>query len=110
MPAPWFEVVLGPNSLFHFRFFDAEGRTVVMSRGYPHKDDAFAGIRAVKEYASIPERYERRAEDGKFFFRLKSPSHKVLLEGGPYAKEEERENAISTLRWAASSPVMDKTI
>lgn len=111
MGAACFEIGIGPNNMFQWKLFGPNGNVTLTSRGFGNKEDVFAEIRAVKEAAPFNERYERRAEEaGKLTFRLKSASHQVLATGGPFVKEEEREQAIAVVRKSVEAAIMDKTV
>lgn len=109
VPPPQFEIVIGANNRFQWRLIGAGGQVLLESQGFGNKDDAVAAIRNVKENVQFPERYERRAEDGKCRFNLKSAGHQVVATSGLFEKEEDRERAITAVRAAHEAAVMDRT-
>lgn len=109
MGIPRFEVAHGPTNQIQYKLFDAEGKVVVTSDGFPSKDACFKAIQSIKENARVGQRWEMKSVDGKFFFVLKSPSHSVLAKGGPYGTVEEREKVTTIVRNAVEAAVMDKS-
>lgn len=108
MGATRFDVFVGPNGLVKFQLLGPDGKAVLTSRGFAHKDDCMALIRDIKESAPSPERYERRSDEGKLFFRLKAANHVVLGTSDMYGTAEEREAAISVVRHAPEAAIMEK--
>lgn len=109
MAASRFEIVIGPHNKFQWKYFAPDGTEILASDGFGNKNDAFAAIRAVKDNACHNERYEKRAEDGKCCFRLKSASHQILATSGLFENEEGREKAIAVVRGSQEAAIMDKT-
>lgn len=108
MGIPRFEVVHGPTNQIQYRLYDADGKVVVTSEGFPSKDSCFKAIRGIKENARIDQRWERKSVEGKHFFTLKAPSHEVLAKGGPYDTVEEREKVSAIVRSSVEAAVVDK--
>ena len=109
MGIPRFEVAHGPTNQIQYKLYDAEGKVVVTSEGFPSKADCFKAIQGIKDNARVGQRWELKSEDGKHFFILKSPSHNVLAKGGPYATVEDREKVTTIVRNSVEAAVMDKS-
>lgn len=106
-----FEMYLGPNSLIHWKFVGANGKEIVVSKGTSIKENAYQGIREVKENALIEQRYEKTTtEAGKFAFRLRAANHQVVAESVFYDKAEDRDEAQSMMRKAAEAVIVGGAI
>lgn len=105
-----FDIVVGTNNMIQWKLIGPDGREVLASKGYGNKDEALAGVRAVKENAAFNERYDRQERDKKHLFRIKSASHEVLATSGLYEKPEEREAALAVVRGSHEAAVHDRTI
>lgn len=110
MGIPQFEIVIGTNNMYQWRLLGPDGAVVLTSQGFANKDDAVVSVRTVKENVVFPDRYEKRAENGKCRFNLKSAGHQVIATSGLFEKEEDREKAIAIVRAAHEAAVMDKTV
>jgi uncharacterized protein YegP (UPF0339 family) len=109
MAAAKFEVYTGVGAKVHFRILDSKGDVVATSDGFQHKDAAMERIRDVKEHSKALGLIAKKdLGDGKSGFVLKSPSHKIVLQGGPYADVEACENAINTVKMTSQAAIIDK--
>lgn len=109
MGAVRFEVAMGPSCQYHFKIFAQDGVLAVTSKGFQHKDSCMEAIRAVKENAGFAERYIRKAAEGKSEFILKAPNHTVVVQGGPYEKDELCAQAMAAVKASNQAAVIDKT-
>lgn len=102
-----FQIFMGVNNLFQFKLLGPDGKEVLVSQGFPNKDDCMALIRKIKDCAMSPERYERQADNGNLSFRLKAANHQMLAASSVYKKEEEREEAIAVVRKSSEAAIHD---
>lgn len=109
MGAVRFEVAMGASCKYHFKIFSQDGGLAVTSRGFQHKDMCMEAIRAVKENAGFPERYTKKTVEGKSEFILKAPNHQVVVQGGPYEKDEMCAVAMAAVKASNQAAVIDKT-
>jgi uncharacterized protein YegP (UPF0339 family) len=107
-PVPRFEIQIGPNHMFHWKFLNDE-KTLVTSKAYPDRDAAFAAIRIVKDSVPAKGSVERKTEDGKTFFRVKTSSHQFVAESAVFVTAEDCEQAIAAIRRAPQAAVIDRT-
>jgi len=106
---PKFEVQVAPNHLYRWCLIN-DGKTLVTSKTFPVKEDAFAAIRIVKECAPSKSAIERRTEAGKHFFRVKTSSHQVVATSAAFEKAEDLEVAILAAKKSPQAVVIDRTI
>lgn len=106
---PKFVVQVAPNHLYKWCLVN-DGKVLVTSKAFPVKEDAFAAIRTVKECAPSKSAIERRTEDGKHFFRMKTSSHQVVATSEAFVKPEDLEVAILAAKKSPQAVVIDKTI
>lgn len=106
---PKFIVQVAPNHLYRWCLVN-DGKTLVTSKVFPVKEDAFAAIRTVKECAPSKSAIERRTEAGKHFFRMKTSSHQVVATSEPFVTVEDLEVAILAAKRSPQAVVIDKTI
>lgn len=106
---PKFIVQVAPNHLYRWCLVN-DGKTLVTSKAFPVKEDAFAAIRVVKECAPSKSSIERRTEAGKHFFRMKTSSHQIVATSEPFEKAEDLEVAILAAKRSPQAVVIDKTI
>lgn len=109
MGIPRFEVAHGPTNQTQYKLYDADGKVVVTSDGFPSKAECFKAIQSIKENARVGQRWELKSVDEKHFFVLKSASHTVLAKGGPYGTVEEREKVATIVRNSVEAAVIDKS-
>ena len=83
---------------FTFRF-TSDDKIVLKSENYKAKKSAENGIESVRKNSQTDGRYElKEAKNGKFFFNLKSTNGQVVGTSALFATEDERGNAIATLK------------
>lgn len=106
-----FEMYLGPNSVIYWKYVDANGKTVAVSKGTTIKETAYEGIRLIKENANIDQRYEKIAPvEGKFGFRLRAANHQIVAESIAFDKAEDRDEALASMRRAGEAVVVGGAI
>lgn len=107
-PVPKFEVRVGPNRMFIWNYV-TDGKVLVTSKAFPTKDEAFAAIRIVKDSVPAKGSVERRVENGRTCFRLRTSSNQVLATSQAFEKPEECETAMAVMRKAPQAAVIDRT-
>lgn len=106
-----FEMYLGPNSLIHWKYVDANGKMISVSKGTTIKETVYEGIRNIKENAQIEQRYEKISPaEGKFSFRLRAANHQIVAESVIFDKVEDRDQAMVSMRRAGEAVVMGAAI
>lgn len=106
-----FEMYLGPNSVIFWRYMDANGKIVSVSKGTNIKENAYEGIRLIKENANIEQRYEKTVPaEGKFGFRLRAANHQIVAESITYDKVEDRDDGMLSMRRAGEAVVVGGAI
>jgi len=82
--------------------FVADGATIIRSENYKAKASAVNGIASVKKNSQVDARYEmKESKNGKFFFNIKSTNGQIVGTSALFATEEDRANAITTLKTQA---------
>jgi uncharacterized protein YegP (UPF0339 family) len=107
-PVPKFEIQIGPNHMFYWKFLN-EGKILVTSKAFPDRDAAFASIRIIKDSVPAKGAVERKAENGKTFFRVKTSSHQFVAASEMFATPEACDQAIAAMRRAPQAAVIDRT-
>ena len=83
---------------FSFIFVDAEA-TIVKSENYAQKASAKNGIESVKKNSQEDSRYElKESSNGKFYFNLKASNGQIVATSPMFATQNDRTNAIATLK------------
>lgn len=106
-----FEMYLGPNSLIHWKFVDAYGKDISVSKGTTIKESVYESIRNIKENANVEQRYEKMSpSEGKFSFRLRAANHQVVAESVIFDNVEDRDEAMTSMRRAGEAVVIGQAI
>lgn len=105
-----FDLGIGANNLFQWKFVSAEGKEIVISKGTPIKDQCYQEIRSVKENANIDHRYERFGSDGKFAFRLRAANHQIVAESVSFETAELRDTALGSMKRATEAVILGSAI
>lgn len=104
-----FEVFMGPEGKYIFKFFGQDGNVTATSKGFQNKDNCMEGIRAVKENSLGNDTLKKKTLDGgKAAFFLQMPNRQVILEGGPYDTAEACEAAMASVRLSSQAAVIDR--
>lgn len=101
-----FEIYVGVNNLFYWRFVGSNGSPIVVSKGTAIKEQCFEGIRNVKANANIEQRYDKTAQDGKFSFKLRAANHKIVGESVSFEKADDRDHAMIEMHRASEAVVL----
>lgn len=105
-----FELGIGANNLFQWKFVGPDGKDLVISKGTAIKDQCYQEIRNVKENANIEHRYERSGSDGKFVFRLRAANHQIVAESVAFATEADRDGAMGVMKRATEAVILGPAI
>ena len=109
MKEVYMEVILKKSEAtepFTFRF-TSNDKIVLKSENYKAKKSAENGIESVRKNSQSDERYElKEAKNGKFFFNLKATNGQVIGTSFLFATEDERSDAIATLKSEAPSATL----
>jgi outer membrane protein OmpA-like peptidoglycan-associated protein/uncharacterized protein YegP (UPF0339 family) len=84
----------------YFLLNDAIGQTILYSQGYVSGSGRDNGLRAVIKSVGEPNRWERKYENGKYYFVLRGANRQEIARSADFKTEAEREAAI---RWIMSS-------
>lgn len=105
-----FELGIGANNLFQWKFIGPDGKEVVVSKGTAIKDQCYQEIRNVKENANIEHRYQKSGSDGKFVFRLRAANHQIVAESVSFATEADRDEAMGVMKRATEAVILGSAI
>jgi uncharacterized protein YegP (UPF0339 family) len=109
MGAVKFEVFMGPEGKYIFKFYGKDGSVRATSKGFQSKDNCMEGIRNVKENAQGTDTLKKKTLDGgKLGFTLCMPNRQVVLEGGPFDTAELCEAAMVDVRLSPQAVVIDR--
>jgi uncharacterized protein YegP (UPF0339 family) len=91
---------------FSFSFVSND-KTIVKSETYTVKANAIKGIESVKKNCLDDNRYElKEAKNGSTYFNIKSTNGQIVGTSPMFKTEDDRANAISSLKEkAASAPI-----
>lgn len=107
--AAGFESFQNPrNGRFYFHFNDAQGLALLYSRGFSTASMRNRRMRAVMTCAVLEQRYERREEDGRYFFILKARNGQEIARSRSFASAPEREAGLAWLLLEMPRHVEDK--
>jgi outer membrane protein OmpA-like peptidoglycan-associated protein/uncharacterized protein YegP (UPF0339 family) len=84
----------------YFLLNDDSGKTILYSQGYAGGSGRDNGLRAVIKSVGEPNRWERKYENGKYYFVLRGANRQEIARSADFKTEAERESAI---RWIMSS-------
>jgi y4mF family transcriptional regulator len=70
------------------------GETILRSESYNSLTGCQQGVTAAKIQAAKPSQYEKRQENGSYYFLLKAKNGEVLARSQTYTTEKNRDNAI----------------
>ncbi|MFK5938166.1 MAG: YegP family protein [Sulfurimonas sp.] len=91
---------------FTFRF-TSDDKVIIKSENYKAKKSAENGIESVRKNSQDEARYElKEAKNGKFFFNLKATNGQVVGTSALFATEDERTDAIATLKSEAPNATL----
>lgn len=92
-----FELFLGTDTQYYFRFISPSGINLGYSEGYTAKHNAVNGIAAVKRYAKHLHNFTIfRGSDGFFYFNLKATNGEIIL------RSSKKYNSSDDANWAAN--------
>ena len=75
------------------------GQVVLTSRSYASKADCENAIARAKESAPTDDRYERRtADNGQYYFVLKTANHQPIGQSELYTWQGAMENSIASIK------------
>jgi outer membrane protein OmpA-like peptidoglycan-associated protein/uncharacterized protein YegP (UPF0339 family) len=80
----------------YFLLNDDSGKTILYSQGYTGGSGRDNGLRAVIKSVGDPNRWERKYENGKYYFVLRGANRQEIGRSADFKTEAEREAAI---RW-----------
>jgi outer membrane protein OmpA-like peptidoglycan-associated protein/uncharacterized protein YegP (UPF0339 family) len=80
----------------YFLLNDDGGKTILYSQGYTGGSGRDNGLRAVIKSVGEPNRWERKYENGKYYFVLRGANRQEIARSADFKTEAEREAAI---RW-----------
>ena len=89
-----FEAIKGDDKANYFILKNAAGAPVLMSQGYSGSGARDNGIRTVIKNGFMPARYERKDEDGKYSFVLRSGNRQEVARSMVFGSAAERDAAI----------------
>lgn len=100
------------NGEYQFNLKASNGQIILTSEGYSSKDGCRKGIEAVKENASLDQRYERlTAANGYFYFNLKAANGQIVGTSEMYTSEGGRNGGIEAVKTnAVAASLVDYTI
>ncbi len=106
---PKFQIFKGKDEEFYFRLIARNGENILSSEGYKAKSGALNGIESVRKNADDAPRYDRKvAQNGQFYFVLKSSNGQIIGESELFSSEQARENSLrSVMSTAPYAPVED---
>jgi outer membrane protein OmpA-like peptidoglycan-associated protein/uncharacterized protein YegP (UPF0339 family) len=84
----------------YFLLNDDNGKTILYSQGYTGGSGRDNGLRAVIKSVGEPNRWERKYENGKYYFVLRGANRQEIARSADFKTEAERESAI---RWMKSA-------
>jgi outer membrane protein OmpA-like peptidoglycan-associated protein/uncharacterized protein YegP (UPF0339 family) len=84
----------------YFLLNDEGGKTILFSQGYTGGSGRDNGLRAVIKSVGDPNRWERKYENGKYYFVLRGANRQEIARSADFKSEAERESAI---RWMMST-------
>jgi uncharacterized protein YegP (UPF0339 family) len=99
MPHPRFRITQGAEDQYTFNLTAANGEKILSSERYASHSGATRGVGAVKENATVEERYERRAaRDGSFYFVLKAGNGEIVGTSEIYSSGAARERGVESVK------------
>jgi hypothetical protein len=106
---PKYQIFKGSDAEIYFRLTARNGENLLSSEGYKAKSSAQNGIESVRKNAAASEQFERKvAENGQFYFVLKSSNGQVIGDSELFSTEAARDASIrSVLSIASIAPVED---
>ena len=95
---PGFELFqAGQTDRFYFHVNDAQGVALLFSREFRAVSQRNQRMRMVAKNGVLPQRYERREEDGRHFFILKARNGQEIARSRAFAASAEMETALAWL-------------
>ncbi|MFK7847708.1 MAG: DUF1508 domain-containing protein [Rhodothermales bacterium] len=91
-----FESFRNPETKQHFfHFNDDQGQALLFSQGYSSPKGRDNGIRSVIKNAVIPERFESKEHNGKYYFVLRAGNRQEIAQSRFFASAAERDRWIT---------------
>lgn len=81
----------------YFHFNDDAGNALLFSQGYSSTKARDNGIRSVIRNASIPQRFESKERDGKYYFILRAGNRQEIAQSRYFSSSQERDRWLSFL-------------
>jgi uncharacterized protein len=106
-----FEIFLGVNRQFYFRFKASNGQQILASEAYTTKANCQNGIASVKRLSPYDSTYRRIDSYANFRFNMVAENGEIIAKSSEgYVTAQGRENAIGVVkREAATAPIIDLT-
>lgn len=103
-----FELKKSTTGQYHFNLKSGNGEIILSSEMYTAKSGAEGGIEAVRNNASLDERYERKSStDGKEYFVLKAANGEIIGRSETYTTTAGMENGIASVKTNAPGADLD---
>lgn len=75
-----FQIFLGNDDQYYFRFLSTVGRNLGYSEGYVYKSSAYTGIDSVKINSQEVSNFEvLKRQDDDYYFRLKAANGEIIM-------------------------------
>lgn len=107
-----FEINKTKNGQFRFTLKATNGEIILNSELYKAKNSAQKGIASIQKHAQNDACFEEKtAQNGQFYFNLKSMNHQVIGTSEMYATEAARKNGIASVKKnATTATIKDNSI
>lgn len=106
-----FQIFVGKDSQFYFRFNASNGEQILASEGYTTKDNCKNGIAAVKTLSPYDSSYKKSDEFRNYRFNMVATNGQIVAKSSEgYTTAQNRDHAIDIVkRDAKTSPTEDLT-
>ncbi|MFS0490823.1 YegP family protein [Leadbetterella byssophila] len=99
-----FEIFLGIDSQYYFRFVASNGRQIISSEGYKTRQGCEGGVASVKRLAPYDSTYRRADNPGNYRFNMVAENGEIIARSSEgYVAQAGRENAIEVVKKDAPS-------
>lgn len=108
-----FQIFLGRDSQFYFRYMAANGEQLLRSEGYTTKQNCSNGINSVKRLSTFESSYQRFTDSkGEYRYNILAETKEpVATSSEGYSSFQGRENAINIVKaYASTAEVKDLTL
>lgn len=107
-----FEINKTKNGQFRFTLKAKNGETILNSELYKAKSSAQKGIASIQKHAQHDTCFEEKtAQNGQFYFNIKSMNHQVIGTSEMYMTEAARKNGIVSVKQnAMTATIKDNSI